>query len=105
MAAPIFVHQPVLKRNSQILVVLLVNLQQPFFTVRPADQYFNVFILRQVLIVKNIHDLLPAYLKQLVPRFHAHLLCNGALFYPTYYMFCFLHSYLLLTSLILLEFP
>ncbi len=94
VAGTVIIHQPVFKLDPQILVVLLVNFQQPFFIVRPADQYFNVLILRQVLIVKNIRDLLPAYLKQLIPRFHAHLLCNGALCDFADHMFCFMHSFL-----------
>ncbi len=90
MAAPIFVHQPVLKRNSQILVVLLIHLQQPLLPVRFLHQHLDIIVLYQELVVKDILDLRIVYGQQPVPWRNLQFLRNTARQYAADHMPFFL---------------
>ena len=57
-AAPVRIHKPGLKFDSQILVEVLLNLQKPLFSVSFLNQDLNIGILNQKLIVKYIFDFL-----------------------------------------------
>ncbi len=96
-AGPILVHQPVFKKNPQVLVISLFNFQQPLFPGRLFHQNLHIFFLCQILVIKNILYFFAVYAKQPVPRFDFHFLRDTACFHGFHNMSPFLfHPPLLL---------
>ena len=54
---PIFVHQSVFKRNSQILLRILLHFQKPLLPVSFLGQHLYITVLYQKLIIEDILDL------------------------------------------------
>ena len=86
VAGTVIVHQPVFKFNPQILLIILIDFQKPFFPVRFFQEHLNIFILHQILVIKNIPDFLPVNPKQRIPFLHLHLLRNASLQNLPYHM-------------------
>ena len=68
MAGTVIVHQTIFKRNSKVLIILFINLKKPFLAGRFLYQHFDIFLLCQILIIKNILDLCTVY-------FHKDITC------------------------------
>jgi hypothetical protein len=74
----IFIHQTVFKDNTQILIVLFFNLKLPFFPVFFPNQYYNIFLTAQIMIVEYVFHIRVIDGEQHVPRLYFHFLCNAA---------------------------
>ena len=90
-AGTVIVHQSVFKNDTKVFFIILINLQQPFFTGGFRHQNLHIFILGQILIVEHVLYCLPIYLEEPVPGFYFHFLRNAARFNPGNQMSFFLH--------------
>ena len=86
MAGMVFIHQTVFKHKSDILRIILLNLQLPFFATCFPYQKHNIFFLDQKLIIKYIFDFFSVYSQQKITGFNLHFLTNAARFYFFYFM-------------------
>ena len=107
----ILVHQTVFKFDPQIFIILFVYLKQPFLTVFLEDRYFDIRILNQKLIIKNILDVCAVNRKECISCLNFQFLCNTARKNPLNNMLLMIHSFHTfrftqkLSSLIILEKP
>ena len=53
-ARTVIAHQAVFKLHPQVIIILLVDFQQPLFSVRFSYDHLNVLILNQIPVVKYI---------------------------------------------------
>ena len=92
-AGTVIVHQSVFKLDPQILRVILIDLQQPFFPGRLGDQHLHILFLDHILIIKNIFYRFTVDLQQAISGFYPHLLCDAVRFYSFNQMpFLLLHE-------------
>ena len=50
----VFVQQCLVKYKSQILIIVLLDLQLPLFAVRLLDQHHHIFFIDQIMVIKHI---------------------------------------------------
>ena len=82
-AGTILVHQPLLKLDAQIFLIVLLNLQLPLFSVRLLDQKYKFFVIYKIMVIKNILYFLVIDTDQAVPRLHAKFPRNTSVLHGT----------------------
>ena len=92
-AGTVIVHQPIFKNDAQILLILLINFQQPFLPGWLCHQHLHIVILGQILIVEHVLNRLSVYLKEPVSGPDFHFFRDTARFNPGDQMSFFLHRF------------
>ena len=81
-AGTVLVHQAVLKFNPQVVIILLFDLKLPLLSVGLSDSDLQIFLVNEIVVVKNILYTLTVYRYQHVARRQLKLFCNASRFYP-----------------------
>ena len=85
LAGAVLTHEPILKSQPQILVVML-DLQLPLLPIFFFHHHDHGLAAYIVLIIKNIFDLVSIYGQKPVPRLQPQLLPNGPRIHSLYPM-------------------
>ena len=88
MAGAVAVHEAVRETQAKILVLILLNLEKILLAVRLADEKFNLFLLAEEIIVKDIFRNLSVDGDHDISRLNFQLLTDGAWEDFTDQMFC-----------------
>ena len=91
-AGTIFIHQSIIELDPQIFLIIFFNLQFPFFPVGLTDQYCQIIIVYQIMIIENIFDLLVIDGNQFISRFDLQFFGYTPGLNHLYNMFVFFHS-------------
>ena len=92
-AGTVFVHETVLKYDSQVFLVILLHLQLPLLTVRFLHKNLYILIIHQIVVVKDILNLLSVDRQKLIPRSQFQLLGNASGFHFPDDMSAFFHNF------------
>ena len=92
-AGTVFIHETVLKYDPQVLLVILFNLQLPFLSICFSYKNLYILIIHQIVVVKDILDLLSIDRQKLIPCSQLQLLGNTPGFHFPDDMSAFFHNF------------